>query len=226
MTPGSSHQSRDSTYCHPAASPRISPFFSLFSTGNTEFSHPEKLCALIKSRGQQTTAADWSQAVSGSSSAFCVVCEFKMAFAFIKGCKRKKMMWQWPHIPCKDWDSYHLPFAEMGFPCGSAGKESICNAGDVGLIPGLGRSPGEGKGYPLQYPGLENSMDCIVYGVTKSRTQLSDFHFTLQKVFQPLVKSKDYSLKTDIMRFKPQAFHKLTQWMNWWRLYHFCASQL
>ena len=61
-----------------------------------------------------------------------------------------------------------------GFPCGSAGKESTCNAGDLGLIPGLGRSPGEGKGYPLQYSGLENSMECIVHGVTKSRTQLSD----------------------------------------------------
>ena len=66
-----------------------------------------------------------------------------------------------------------------GFPCGSAGKESACNEGDLGSIPGLGRSPGEGKGYPLQYSGLENSMDCIVHGVTKSRTQLSDFHFTL-----------------------------------------------
>ena len=47
----------------------------------------------------------------------------------------------------------------MGFPCGSAGKESACNAGDLGSIPGMGRSPGEGKGYPLQYSGLENSMD-------------------------------------------------------------------
>ena len=47
----------------------------------------------------------------------------------------------------------------LDFPCGSAGKESTCNAGDLGLIPGLGRSPGEGKGYPLQYSGLENSMD-------------------------------------------------------------------
>ena len=56
-----------------------------------------------------------------------------------------------------------------GFPCGSAGKESACNAGDLGSIPGLGRSPGEGKGYPLQYSGLENSMDSIVYGVTKSQ---------------------------------------------------------
>ena len=60
---------------------------------------------------------------------------------------------------------------------GSAGKESAYNAGDLGLIPGLGRSPGEGKGYPLQYSVLENSMDCIVRGVTKSRTRLSDFHF-------------------------------------------------
>ena len=58
----------------------------------------------------------------------------------------------------------------------SAGKESTCNAGDLGSIPGLGRSPGEGKGYPLQYSGLENSMDYIVYTVAKSRTRLSDFH--------------------------------------------------
>ena len=49
----------------------------------------------------------------------------------------------------------------MGFPCGSAGKESACNAGDLGSIPGLGGSPGEGKGYPLQYSGLQNSMDYI-----------------------------------------------------------------
>ena len=58
----------------------------------------------------------------------------------------------------------------MGFLCGSAGKESACNAGDLGSIPGLGGSPGEGKGYPRQYSGLENSMDsiCIVSGVTES----------------------------------------------------------
>ena len=48
--------------------------------------------------------------------------------------------------------------------CGSAGKESACNAGDLGLIPGSGRSPGEGKGYPLQYSGLENFTDCISMG--------------------------------------------------------------
>ena len=56
------------------------------------------------------------------------------------------------------------------FPCGSADKESACNVGDLGLNPELGRSPGEGKGYPLQYSGLENSMDYIVHGVAKSRT--------------------------------------------------------
>ena len=50
--------------------------------------------------------------------------------------------------------------------------------GDLGLIPGLGRSPGEGKGYPLQYSGLENSMDLIVHRVTMSQTRLSDFHVT------------------------------------------------
>ena len=66
----------------------------------------------------------------------------------------------------------------LGFPYGSAGKASSCSAGDLALIPGLGRSSGEGKGYPLQYSGLENSMDCIVHGVAKSQTQLSDFHFT------------------------------------------------
>ena len=64
----------------------------------------------------------------------------------------------------------------LGFPCGSAGKESACNVGDLGLIPGLGRSPREGNGYPLQYSGLENSMDCLVRGITKSQTHLSDFH--------------------------------------------------
>ena len=58
--------------------------------------------------------------------------------------------------------------AYQGFPCGSAGKETACNAGDLGLIPGLGQLSGEGKGYPLQYSGMENFMDCIVHGVAKS----------------------------------------------------------
>ena len=56
-------------------------------------------------------------------------------------------------------------------------KASASNAGDLGSVPGLGISPGEGNGYPLQYSGLENSMDYIVHGVTNSQTQLSNFHF-------------------------------------------------
>ena len=79
---------------------------------------------------------------------------------------------------------YVISYVSLGkllnSPCniGSAGKESACNVGDLGSIPGLGRSPGEGKGYPLQYYGLENSMDSIVHGVAKRWTQSSDFHFT------------------------------------------------
>ena len=64
----------------------------------------------------------------------------------------------------------------MSLPCGSAGKESAYNAGDLGSVSGLRRSPGERKGYPLQYSGLENSMDYTVHGVKKSWTQMSDFH--------------------------------------------------
>ena len=65
----------------------------------------------------------------------------------------------------------------LGLPSGSAGKESACSVGDLGLIPGLGRSPREGNNYPLQCSGLENSMDCIIHGVAKSQTWLSNFHF-------------------------------------------------
>ena len=70
----------------------------------------------------------------------------------------------------------------VGFPCGSAGKESTCNVGDLGSIPRLGRSSREGQGYTLQYSGLENSMDCIVHGVTKNQTWLTfifTFHFLI-----------------------------------------------
>ena len=70
------------------------------------------------------------------------------------------------------WRRDRLPTSVfLGFPCGSTGKEYAYKVGDLGSIPGLGRSP------PLQYSGLENSMDCIVDGVAKSRTRLSDFHF-------------------------------------------------
>ena len=59
----------------------------------------------------------------------------------------------------------------------STGKESACNVGDPGSIPGLERSAGEGIGYLLQYSGLENSRDCIVHGIAKSQTHLSNFHY-------------------------------------------------
>ena len=68
------------------------------------------------------------------------------------------------------WRIFKRLMRPMGFPCASAGKESTCTEGDLGLVPELGRSPGEGKGYPLQYSGLENSMDSIVYGVAESDT--------------------------------------------------------
>ena len=67
----------------------------------------------------------------------------------------------------------------MGLPYSAVGKESACSVGDLGLIPGLGRSPGEGNGDPLQYPCLENLMErgawwAVLHGVAKSRTRLSD----------------------------------------------------
>ena len=81
-----------------------------------------------------------------------------------------------------------IPTQEKGFPDSSAGKESACNMGDLGSISGLWRSPGEGKGYPLQYSDLENSMNCIVHGVARSWTQLSNFHFTQRKNYDPLLR--------------------------------------
>ena len=76
------------------------------------------------------------------------------------------------------WRSNWLPTPVfLGFPSGSAGKESTCNVGDLGSIPGLGRYPGEGKGYLLQYSGLENSMDYIVHRVKESdMTERLSFH--------------------------------------------------
>ena len=82
----------------------------------------------------------------------------------------RKILWKRDRLPTPVF---------LGFPCGSAGKESACNTGELGSIPGLGRSSGEVKGYPLQYAGLENSMDCIVHRGAKSRTQLRDFHFLI-----------------------------------------------
>ena len=72
-------------------------------------------------------------------------------------------------------------------------KKSTCNAGDMDSIPGLRRFPGEGKGYPLQCSGLENSMDSIVHGVAKRWTRLSDFHY-IYKSFTDIIKCIHYSI--------------------------------
>ena len=77
----------------------------------------------------------------------------------------------WVGLPLLSWAS----LVELG----SVGEESACDVGDLCSIPGLGRSPGEGKGYPLQYSGLKNSMDCTVHGVAKTWTRLSDFSLSL-----------------------------------------------
>jgi len=75
----------------------------------------------------------------------------------------------------------------LGFPYDSADKESVCKAEDLGLTPRLGRSPGEGNSCPFQYSGLENSRDCIVHGVAKSWTRLSDFTFIFTFISSVLI---------------------------------------
>ena len=99
----------------------------------------------------------------------------------------------------------------QGLPCGSVGKESAYNAGDLGSIPGLGRSPGEGNGNPLQYSCLENPMGrgawrAIVLGVTKSRTQLSDYHFTSLHFRSPYIGVTGVQIRIAVMAESFYAF--------------------
>ena len=109
------------------------------------------------------------------------------------------------------------------FPGGSDGKVSACNAGDSGSIPGLGRSPGEGNGNPLQYSCLENSMDggawwAIVHGVTKSRTQLSNFTETSHCSNSPCVPRT--SMVTQMVKCLPAMQETQVQSLGWedpWR---------
>ena len=121
----------------------------------------------------------------------CLQFEQGCSILFVKThpCRRhhcQSLSW-WAHISYK-----HLVFLsfifnvdhsdQLGFPGGSDGKESVCNVGDLDSIPGLGRSPGEGNSYPLQYSGLQHYMDEGAWqatgpGVAKSWTRLSDFHF-------------------------------------------------
>ena len=128
-----------------------------------------------------------------------------------------------------------------GFLGSSAGKECGCNAGDLGVIPGLGRSPGKRKGYPLQYSGLENSMDCIAHRVAKSRTRLSDFRFTSlgMDYTSPSIRSGNiglswlsdslglwtfpclWALSCKILMAKPVVLVHSTANCVWWRMTSF-----
>ena len=103
--------------------------------------------------------------------------------------------------------------SKRGSPCGSAGKESTCNSGDLDSIPRLGRSPGEGNGYSLQYSDLENSKDCIVHGVTQSQTQLSNFHFHIL----PLLTWSLTPLQANLsMISKTVSFQNAIQYFSFW----------
>ena len=95
--------------------------------------------------------------------------------------------------------------------CGSADKESTCNAGDLGSIPGLGRSLAEGKGYPLQYSGLENPMDCIVHGVTDNWTRLSDLHFHFQIIDKSWENKESSYHSNKCMIFRSDQIRSVTQ---------------
>ena len=136
------------------------------------------------------------------------------------------ILWIKPILCYKEEVKNSIP---LGFPCGSAGKESTCNVGDLGSIPGLGRFPGEGKGYPLQYSCLENSMDCVVYGVAKSWTQLSDLHFTLNRTLIIFDKqsvqtwidmshnnefNNDFMLITFYFHLLKKLFYFITGWLS------------
>ena len=90
----------------------------------------------------------------------------------------------------------------MGFGGDSAGEESACNMRDLGSVLGLGRSPGEGNGYLLCYSGLQNSMDCVVHGVAKSWTRLSNFHFSFRDhTIVEHAPTESYIFRTASVRF-------------------------
>ena len=97
------------------------------------------------------------------------------------------------------WKRYRLPTPVfLGFPGGSAGKESACNAGDLGLIPGLGRSPGEGKGYPLQYSGLENSRGHKESDTSEQLSLYESCNSATHKFLCELINSLGYIPKCEI----------------------------
>ena len=109
----------------------------------------------------------------------------------------------------------------MGFPCGSAGKESTCSAGALGSIPGLGRFPGEGKGYPFQYSGLKNFMDCIVQGSQRVRHDRATFtHILTAFLFQIYIYINIYIYLNFVFLLKDNCFTILC-----WFLPYICMNQ-
>ena len=115
---------------------------------------------------------------------------------FCTACKER-------HCLCAKIVFYSYLIVDRGFTYGSAGKETACSARDLSSIPGLGRSTGEGNGYQLQYSGLENSMDCRVPGVAKSRTQLRGFHFQFTFNSEQKWKIVSYSLTNGRYVYSP-----------------------
>ena len=110
---------------------------------------------------------------------------------------------------------FGVPCCTLGLPCGSAGKESACNAGDLSLIPGLGRSPGEGKSYPLQYSGLENSMDCIVHGVAKSQAWLLYIESRCCTLFQHYRQERSMTSRKRKEKFAHICSYRCETWFKW-----------
>ena len=117
--------------------------------------------------------------------------QYSWAFLVAQLVKNPPAMWEtWVQSlgwedPVEGGKATHSSILAWIIPWTIADKESACNVGDLGSIPGLGRSNGEGKSYPLQYSGLENSMDSVVRGITKNQTRLSDFLF--QRVYRQSV---------------------------------------
>ena len=135
-----------------------------------------------------------------------------------------------PSVPTKDtyiisiWNQclqaflgklFGVPCCTLGLPCGSAGKESACNAGDLSLIPGLGRSPGEGKSYPLQYSGLENSMDCIVHGIAKSQAWLLYIESRCCTLFQHYRQERSMTSRKRKEKFAHICSYRCETWFKW-----------
>ena len=122
------------------------------------------------------------------------------------------LLGQWVITPVDQNCDIRPPQSLKGFLCGSADKESTCNVGDLSSIPGLGRPPGERKGYPLQYSDLENSMDCRVHGVSNSWTWLSDFHIQSLKAKSKMIAFGQF---TDFWSVQSWPGNHVAWWKAW-----------